>query len=111
MPVTASARSLPLLMWRMVEEKPLNMTCTCPPSMSVTAWPLPLYGTCVILIPARLLSSSPVRCPTLATPVEAKLTAPGFAFASAINSCRLFACTEGCAVSTLGEVAICVMVA
>ncbi|MNC93557.1 hypothetical protein D3C83_102140 [compost metagenome] len=54
-------------------------------------------------MPARLLMSSPVRCPTLATPVEAKLSLPGLALASAMSSFRLLACTDGCAVSTFGE--------
>jgi hypothetical protein len=36
-PVCASARSFPDLICGSVEEKPLNMSCMCPPRRSVTA--------------------------------------------------------------------------
>ena len=58
------------LMCGITDEKPLNMSWMWPPE-SVTAWPLPLYATCVIFIPASWLRSSPVRWPTLATLADA----------------------------------------
>src|SRR5262249_10831445 len=43
--VTASARSLPVLMCSIEEGTETNPTCTCPPSKSVSAGATPRYGT------------------------------------------------------------------
>src|SRR5260221_6833198 len=43
--VTASARSLPVLMCSIEEGTEPNATCTCPPSKSVSAGASPRYGT------------------------------------------------------------------
>ena len=39
------------------------------------------------------------------SPADAKVTSPGFAFASATSSCAVSAGTEGCTTSTSGVVA------
>jgi hypothetical protein len=51
---------------------------TLPPMRSVTAAPAPLYGTCVILMPARRWKSSPPMWPMVPFDDEAMLTLPGF---------------------------------
>src|SRR5262249_2902362 len=43
--VTASARSLPALIYPIDETVLGNITCTCPPSRSLNAGPAPRYGT------------------------------------------------------------------
>ncbi len=43
--VTASARNLPALMYWMDEVAETNITCTCPPSRSISAGAVPRYGT------------------------------------------------------------------
>ena len=42
---TAIGFSLPVLMWGSSGSMLLNMTCTCPERSSVSAGPVPLYGT------------------------------------------------------------------
>ena len=53
-------------------------------------------------MPASSFSSSPDRWLTVPLPAEAKVMLPGFAFASAMNSCRFFAGTAGFTTSTCG---------
>ena len=57
-------------------------------------------------MPVRLLNISMVRCAAAPTPLEAKLSSPGFAFASAISSCTLLAGSEGCAIMISGATLI-----
>ena len=52
-------------------------------------------------MPASDLKYSPVRCETPPLPLEAKLSAAGFAFASAMSSGTVFAVTEGCTTSRI----------
>src|SRR5262249_5025433 len=47
--VTAKARSRPDLICSIDGGRPMNITCTCPPSRSVIAGAAPRYGTCVML--------------------------------------------------------------
>ena len=56
---------------------------------------MPLYGTCVILMPAASISSSVAKWLMLPGPEDAKLSAPGFAFARAKNSSAVFAGSFG----------------
>src|SRR5215475_14177819 len=49
--VTASARSLPDLIYSTDDAVDSNVTCTCPPSRSVRAAPPLRYGTCCMLTP------------------------------------------------------------
>ena len=45
------------------------MNCTRPASRSLSA-SAPLYGTCVVSTPVRLLSMKPERCDEVPMPVE-----------------------------------------
>ena len=54
-------------------------------------------------MPARWLKSSPARCDAEPAPVEAKSMLPGFFFASATNSARVFTPTPLCTTRTLGK--------
>ncbi len=85
--VTARARNAPDLMKGWLEGSESNMSCTCPPTRSVNAGELPLYGMCCMVpAPMATLKASPARCGAVAFPDEAKLSG-GFAdFAKAINS-------------------------
>src|SRR6218665_1548367 len=44
------ARSLPALIWGSTGVMPSSPNGTWPPTTSVTAWPPPLYGICVICV-------------------------------------------------------------
>ena len=68
------------------EGRPSIIRGTCPPSRSLVAGGLPLYGTCTISTPAMILNSSPERWEPVPLPAVAKLSVPGRALASAINS-------------------------
>jgi len=45
-----------------------NDMLTWPATASAMAWGLPLYGTCCIFVPDRLLKSSPARCADVPLP-------------------------------------------
>ena len=49
-----------------------------PPMRSCIAGAAPLYGMCVMSMPARVLKSSPARWPALPVLPEPKLSLPGF---------------------------------
>src|SRR5450755_3314564 len=70
MVVTAMPLILPPLVCGTALAAVANTSCTCPPTRSIIAGPPPLYGICVILIPAMLLNNSPARCPVPPTPDE-----------------------------------------
>ena len=53
-------------------------------------------------MPARIFSSSPVRWLTVPLPAVAKVSVPGLARASAMNSFKSRAGTDGCTTSTCG---------
>ena len=72
-----------------------NIICTCPPSRSVRAGALPLYGTWTMSIPAMVLNNSPARCRGVPLPVEANMICPGWLLARAISSCTDFAGISG----------------
>ena len=59
--VTANARSLPAFTCGNAEGMLSNITCTCPPIISVIAGALPLYGMCTISTFASILNNSPER--------------------------------------------------
>src|SRR5205085_11601888 len=79
--VTASARSLPALMYSIDEGIEANITCTCPPSRSVSAGAPPRYGTWTMLTPAIILNCSPDTWGGVPLPPDAMLTLPGLAVA------------------------------
>ena len=58
-----------------------NITCTCPPTRSVTAGAEPRYGTWTRSTPVIALNSSPARCGVVPLPEEAMLILPGLALA------------------------------
>src|SRR5262245_21454816 len=78
--VTASARSLPALIYSIDTTMLGNMTCTWPASRSASAGAWPRYGTCTKLTPVIILNSSP-KTWRAATPPDAILILPGFALA------------------------------
>ena len=56
---------------------------------------------------AMVLKSSPARWLTVPVPDDAKLSLPGCALASAINSLTDFAGTAGCTRTISGTIAVC----
>ena len=57
------------------------MTCTWPPSRSVSAGTEPRYGTCTMSTPAIILNSSPATWRRFRLPADAMLILPGLALA------------------------------
>ena len=84
------------------EESPEISICASPAATAMSAGAAPLYGTCVMLMPAIILNSSPARWPVPASPEEPKLIVPGFALASAISSFTEAAGSAGCTISASG---------
>ena len=73
---------------------------------SVTAGPLPLYGTCSMSTLAIEANSSPARWIEVPLPAEANVTLPGWALAWAITSATVLAFDWATLVtSTLGTTA------
>lgn len=87
--VTARARTRPFLTNGRIEGRESNIICTCPPTRSVIAGALLLYGTCTMSMPAILLNCSAARCDELPGLGVAKFSFPGFAFAWATSSATL----------------------
>src|SRR6185503_2154372 len=79
-----------------------NMIDTCPDMRSISAGPLPLYGTCSIFTPVIMLKSSADMWIEVPLPEEAKLIWPGLDLASAMNSLTVLAGTAGCTSMTFG---------
>src|SRR6266511_398703 len=79
--VTASPRSLPALMYSADVGTLSNITCTCPPSKSVSASAPPRYGTCTMSTPVIILNSSPDIWIVDPLPEDAMLSLPGLALA------------------------------
>ncbi|MNT51932.1 hypothetical protein D3C72_1889240 [compost metagenome] len=100
--MTASALSLPSRTNGMADSMVSNITVAWPPITSVSAGALPLYGTCVMRMPAMLLNSSAARWVDWPLPELAKVTWPGFALASAISAATLLAGVPGAVTSTSG---------
>src|SRR5437763_758570 len=84
----ASTRSFPLLTCWMSEGAASNMSCTRWLTRSVTAGPLPLYGTCTIGAPMTLLKSSAAMCGAPPLPEEAKFTGCALAYATSSFTSR-----------------------
>jgi len=91
--VTASALNLPDWICATTLAAVAKESWIWPPIRSTIAGPPPLYGMCVIFVPACRLNSSRARCPVPPTPEEPPFS--GFVFASAISSFTDFAGTEG----------------
>src|SRR5260370_34271062 len=60
-PVEASATSLPSAMNCNTVDAGENITCRRPPRRSVAACADPVYGTCTSLVPAIMLTNSPLK--------------------------------------------------
>ena len=82
----AIALILPALMCGKAEARLSIISVTCPPSRSVIAGPLPLYGMPTMSMPAIDLKNSPVRCCDVPVPGYAQLIVPGAFFAASTSS-------------------------
>src|SRR5258705_8212297 len=98
---TPSARSLPALNCGTTLGIVENVDWICPAITSATAGPVPLYGTCVKLIPVRSLKSSPTSW--VIAPPEPSASLPGCALASSMNCGSVCAGTDGCTTSASGD--------
>src|SRR5206468_6050102 len=93
--VTPRSRTLPVSpSWR-ASGMMSNMTWTSPPRSAPVAGPLPLYGTCFILVPAMILNSSPKRCWVDPIPADPKKRSEPLDLAYSRNSGNVLAGTEG----------------
>ncbi len=104
---TAIARARPAWIWLAAAGTAMISISTSPPIMPTKAWPDPLYGTCTILIPARLCKSSGARCVVVPMPPEPNVNLPGLRRASEISSFNVFAGTDGWTSNTFWITAIC----
>src|SRR5687767_14286148 len=100
--VMATARSLPALMCGEAEIVVVKSIVTLPPTTSVTAGGMPLYGTWIMLIPAERWNISADRCGAEPAPGVAKVSSPGFVFPSAIRSFTDHTASEGLTTTILG---------
>ena len=101
---TASTRSLPDFTCCATAGPALvESTSNWPLSASVTCWPPPLYGMCVMSTFAPALSCSSITWPSEAGPEVAQRTLPGLALAMASSSFMSLACVALVASSSTGE--------
>ena len=100
--VTARARNLPAFICCSAGSNVTNPLAICPPSKSMIAGAMPLYGTCTMSIWVSNFSHSPAKCWGLAAPAEPNVSDPGFAFAYAIYSFTDLTGTDGCTTSASG---------
>ena len=89
--VTASARTRPARTCGNEVLRTSYMKVMLPAITSVSAWALPLYGTCCICTPVKDLNTSPDRWLDAPLPAEPKVTLPGLARAKAIRSWTVLA--------------------
>ncbi|MNV64515.1 hypothetical protein D3C71_1571620 [compost metagenome] len=61
---------LPDLICGIADTTVSNKMGICPPIRSVMAGPLPLYGMCVMCVPASAWNISPAKCDTVPMPNE-----------------------------------------
>ena len=59
---TPSTRNRPDLMYGIAEPALGNINSTSPPINPITPGPVPLYATCTMFKPSRLLNNSAARC-------------------------------------------------
>ncbi len=71
---TARSLSLPAFTCAIAAGKPEKKKSTCSPRRSFRAGPAPLYGTWVMLVLLRSLSSSPAKWPGVPVPDDAKVS-------------------------------------
>ncbi|MCY1241034.1 hypothetical protein D9M72_539140 [compost metagenome] len=89
----------------MAETEGANIMSPRPAMTSVRASPVPLYGICVMSMPACILNISPLRCVELPEPAESKFSAPGVALAAATTSRTDLYLLAALTTSTLGTLA------
>ena len=70
--LTPSSLSLPDLTCGPADNALSNITWQTPPMVSISAGPLPLYGTCVMSSLVIEANSSPARCDGEPVPIEQK---------------------------------------
>ena len=106
--VTASARSLPLSMCGPATTVVSNIMSTWPAITSWIAGALPLYGMCVMSMPAFAFSSSSDRCCEVPLPADADVSG-FFALPAAITSCSVLYGLAWLTTRTVGLVPISVI--
>src|SRR5688572_25912996 len=104
--VTATARTLPDLMWAIDDGRLSKPIWICPPMRSMSIGPAPLYGTWTISTPAIIFSSSALMWGDPPGLVEPKFNLPGLARASLSSSPKFFAGRSGWTVMTFGVLPI-----
>ena len=80
-PVVPITRSVPAAICGVTTSAGENIMSMRPPRRSVTAGPVPRYGTCSMSMPAICANSAPDRCEAEPAPDEPKVSLPGFALA------------------------------
>ena len=80
-PVTPITRSVPAAICGVTTSAGENIRSMRPPSRSVTAGPVPRYGTCSSSTPAIWPNSAPERCDAEPAPDEPNVSLPGLALA------------------------------
>ena len=68
----AIGRSRPAFTSGSVEVRLLTSNCVSPLTIAVSAGALPLYGICVMSMPAASFNMRPARCPGVPLPDDAK---------------------------------------
>src|ERR1019366_7000913 len=93
--LTPSARNLPS--FTSVTELAIGAmaNCTLPATASVSDSGMPLYGTWTTSMLALCFNISPAKCVPLPVPADEKLSCPGLALASAMNSCTVLMPSAG----------------
>src|SRR5262249_19712804 len=99
-PVTASALRLPALICPTAGGREEKFMVIWPEITSASAGPVPLYGTCVSLMPAASANSAPARWLLPPTPDDEKVSFSGSFLASATSSAAVLAATLGLIAST-----------
>ena len=92
--MTASARSLPALIWGFVDV-PANIAAVSPATVAIVAGEPPLNGTCRRSMPARCFSISIDRWCWLPLPPDAYGSGGVVRRAYSMNSWKLFTGSDG----------------
>src|SRR4051812_23747970 len=102
LPEVPRTRTFPPLMYGITVGGVVNMSCTSPDTIAVNAGAPPLNGTETICVLVRILNSSAASAPELLGVANATFSSFGLNFASAINSCTVFALTDALTASSNG---------
>ena len=99
---TASGRILPAFTCGIRVTMLSNCAWNTPPSRSLVAGALPLYGTCTAEMPAALVKNSPPRCCAVPAPPLPMFSLPGLALAKSMSSLSVRAGSVELATSSSG---------